>query len=521
MQTTLAPPKPDYHGYLLLLLFVSYALGCWLFFNGMMLELHGHWVRPNDLDAGYLLLGFALYLFWRSGDSRSTGSNVEVSSNVFWRMVSASVFLVCLFAAALAAISATKSVALGLIVAAFVPLCLSIGGTSVLVHSVHGTAIVFMATPIWFVIVPGLQALTASAVNWLLLRGRWPVYVEDNLIFVPNGALEIAAGCAGLKFVQTALALTLIEGFLARRSIRTMAIVGVLAFALALLCNWLRVAAITLLALYLDLQHPWVTDHNWVGWVLFIMLFGPLFFWLGRAELLPTSHTLNRAQNHSQTAAVNAGQFQALKAALPAALVLGLGFGGVWALQQLAVGKTSMAIGQDQLNAAQSLCLQDSALAVSPHPAPASFAGAELSLDCALGNRQYLSLRGYLQETQDREIINAANELVPGLGQLDFGVANAWSTAKKATAKKSAAKRSSRAQNDAPGVFIGPQIKVAYGYYAARRWTAVPSVFKFRSLSRPIYPGPVWALVIVGPTGDTRSGHRIEDSFDAVTKAMQ
>ncbi len=472
----------------------------------MLLELHGHWVRPNDLDAGYLLLACTIYVFWQIGRSQPLRSNAlsAKGSETLWRVASGLLFLVGLVGAALAALSATKSVALGLLVAAFVPLSVSIQGTAILGRTLHGSAIVFMATPMWFVIVPGLQALTASAVNWLLQRGRWPVFVEDNLIFVPQGALEIAAGCAGLKFVQTALALTLIEGFIARRSLRAMAAIGALAFALALLCNWLRVSAITLLALYLDLQHPWVIDHNWVGWVLFVLLFGPLFFWLGRTDL-----------GDDQSAKYSSASLQQRPTTtlLATALTLTVGFGSVWGLNQLTAGGASKSIAERQLDAAQKLCLDETLLGSRPHPAPANFSGAQYILDCAVSDQHYLSLRGYVRETQAREVINPENELLPGLGQLDFVVVNA----QPKDEDSNDGKLSGDANKEAPGLFAASQVTVAYGYYAAQEWTARPSVFKLRSLMRPLYPGPVWALVVIGPANDKE----LEDRFNRVTKAMQ
>lgn|GEM_PF-6263831 len=501
--------------YALLFMLVGYILGCWFFFTDMLVELHGHWVRPNDLDAGYLLLGFAVYVFWQSGRSAATPAPLTNATTknetqfqtpeLLIRIAGGLVFLLCMVAAALASISATKSVALGLLVIAFVPLCLSVRGSALLGGSLHGTAIVFMATPLWFVIVPGLQALTVSAVNWLLQRGRWPVFVEDNLIFLPQGAIEVVAGCAGLKFVQTALALVLIDGFIARRSLRAIVEIGVLAFALALLCNWLRIAAITLLALFLDLQHPWVTDHNWVGWVLFVVLFGPLFYFLGGRDLAAKRPATGVAKSHSAQPHSSASAFL-----LPAALVLSVGFGSVWVLNQLSAGATSTAIGQAQLAAVQALCDREASSNVStdPHPAPANFAGAQYSLDCALGNRQYLSLRGYIRETQANEVINPANELLPGLGQLDFVVVN--------SALDNNTDLTVGSANAAPGLFASAQVKVAYGYYAAHRWTAVPSVFKLHSLMRPLYQGPAWALVVIGPAEDKN----LETAFTRVTQSM-
>jgi len=58
---------------------------------------------------------------------------------------------------------------------------------------------------------------------------------------------------------------------------------------------------------------------------------------------------------------------------------------------------------------------------------------------------------------------------------------------------------------------------VAYGYYAAQKWTAEPSIFKLRSLTRPLYPGPVWAMIVIGPAEDPT----VQSTFDTVANAMQ
>lgn len=457
-----------------LVLFVAYAICCWVFFQPMLLELHGHWVRPNDLDAGYLLLLVTCMMFWQGSADQSTGRSGWVLTSF-----GSIAFVLCLTAAALATITATKSLALGLLVGAFVPLALAVLGKNALGATLQGSALLSLATPAWFVLIPALQALTAVGVNWLLQRGRWPVYVEDNFIFLPEGTLEIAAGCAGLKFVQSALALVLIEGFFNRRNWRAILLIACVATLLAMFCNWLRIAVITLMAFYLDINHPWVFDHNWVGWLVFGVLFGPLFFWLGGKELF--AQPAQALANHTTAKASQSSVLVVFLACLAT------GFGVSSWIQQLVAGKESSAIGELQLAALKAHCLPATAGA---HPAPANFPGATLTLDCALGQGRYLSVRGYLQERQESEIINEVNQLVPGLGQLDFSVANAWSKAQALS------------DDGAPGTFHGPQLSLAYSYYAARRFSPTPSVFKLRSLTRPLYPGPVWALVLTAPAKD-------------------
>ena len=475
-----------------LVLFVAYAICCWLFFQPMLLELHGHWIRPNDLDAGYLLLLVTCLMFWQAPEERSTqGSGWLLTS------LASIAFVLCLTAAALATITATKSLALGLLVAAFVPLAVAVLGKGTLGYTLQVSALLSLATPAWFVLIPALQALTAVAVNWLLQRGRWPVYVEDNFIFLPDGALEIAAGCAGLKFVQSALALVLIEGFFNRRNWRAILLLAGVATVLAMLCNWLRIAAITLMAFYLDIQHPWVLDHNWVGWLVFGLLFGPFFFWLGgRAQFARPVDAL------AEPTSSKAPKSSVLVIFLAC---LACGFGLSYWLQHLVTGKESSAIGERQLAALKTHCVDETA---GVHPAPANFPGATLALDCAIGEGRYLSARGYLEERQEAEIVNEVNQLAPGLGQLDFSVANAWSQAQALSS------------DEVPGTFHSAQLSLAYSYYAAQDFSPTPSVFKLRSLARPLYPGPVWALIVTAPAQDPGLIAAFSDVKTSFTRAQ-
>jgi len=498
-------------------LLASYALLCGLLFTPMISALHSHWTTANDLDAGYLLLAVVVYMLWQLASPASTDRSASYDKPL--RIAALVVFVIAIAAASVAAITANKAVTLALLVAAFAPLCVWVLGTRWLASSIHACAVLLMATPIWFVLVPQLQELTASAVNWLLSRGRWPIFIEGNLITLPQGLLEIAAGCAGLKFLQTALALTLIEGFVARRSFRAMAVIGAFAVLLAIVSNWLRVSAITLLALKLDPNHPWVADHNWVGWVLFGLMFGPLFYWLGSVEFFarkPVPAAAGGAydsntddQSSDRTSADSLGPMSMGATAVRAGLGLVLAFGMAGWLASAAEGATSARIGDAQIAAVKKFC---TAAAVRPLT---SFPGATLSVDCLTKSGRYLALRGFLRELQEQEVINPVNELLPGLGLLEYRViaqpgANA---------------------TDAPAIVQVPgqaTQQIAYGFYATGAWSGNARDYKIRSLLRPFVPGPVYALVVIERSGSEGAFDRhldreldLKAEFERIAGAMQ
>lgn len=498
---------------LLLSLFAGYAALCWWLFTPMMQALHQHWITTNDLDAGYLLLAVFLFVLWQVAPPvaghAGLGDHPKTSISPLIRLASVVLFVLCIAAASVTTITANKSVTLALLVIAFAPLCVWVMGARTLSPAAHACAILLMATPIWFVLVPQLQALTATAVNWLLSRGSWPIYIEGNLIALPQGMLEIAAGCAGLKFLQTALALTLIEGFIARRNWRAMFMIGSIAVVLAIVSNWLRVSVITLLALELDPAHPWVADHNWVGWLIFAAIFGPLFYWLGSVEFFTRKTPADPPTMADEAVPLEhpAWGHQSLRAV--GALVVGFGTAGF--LSTAAEGEASARMGSAQVAAVERFC--DT---LSTQKAVGQFPGAQLVVDCVTAEGRHLALRGYLREQQEREVINPINELVPGVGLLDYYVTSQPGA--------TAASAPARVQLATSGQGGEKTLEVAYGFYASGAWTAKTSHFKLRSLLRPFVPGPVYALILVETPRSPYSAVAkpgIEQEFRAVANALK
>ncbi len=486
-------------------LFAGYAGLCWWAFTPMMHALHNHWTTANDLDAGYLLLAVVGFVLWQLAVEPMAAWSRNKDVVLRWSAFIG--FVLCIAAAGVAAITANKSVTLALLVVGFAPLCVWVFGARMLSTAVHASAILLMATPIWFVLVPQLQTLTSAAVNWLLSRGSWPIYIEGNLIALPQGMLEIAAGCAGLKFLQTALALTLIEGFVARRTWRAMAVIGAASVVLAIVSNWLRVSIITLLALGFDPAHPWVADHNWVGWLLFGVIFGPLFYWLGGVELFPRRAFTETAKPWGLT--TTGGR---------ALAALGIAFGSAYALASSAEGELSERIGEAQVAAVRQYCrdgkegqdIEPTSLAATA----ANFFGAQLTINCVTSGGYQLSLRGYVRELQELEVINPVNQLVPGLGLLEYRVTSQSRQADSATTNSTAE----------PALFSTEQgLSIAYGFYASGGWSSNAQDFKLRSLLRPFVPGPVYALVLVQKPGQTdqRSPKRLAEEFNLLASALQ
>ncbi|MEM7217596.1 MAG: exosortase/archaeosortase family protein [Pseudomonadota bacterium] len=452
------------------ILLVVFALMAWIAFQPMLLALHGHWTTANDIDAGYLLLAVTLVAFALAPPRLGSPSNLLAIAFV------GSIALASLFS-----IAATKSVALALLVGAFPLLVGALGGWSALPRAAHAGAILLMGTPIWFVLTPMLQGLTAAAVAQIFSMLTLPVFIDGNLIALPSGQLEIAAGCAGLKFVQTAIALMLIEGYLSGRRLSSVAIWVLVGALVAIVTNWIRVALITVLALRLGTAHPLILDHNWIGWLLFALAFFPLLL---RMPAGPASGVADGAISDSETHPPRALSWPR------AVLLLLAGLGVAMGLSRLSAGDAARDVAASQVAAVRELCVD------SQHPLPATFVSAPLVLDCRLGDDLWLSLRGYLVERQGAELINPANRFLPGLAMDDYVVTQAGGDA-------------------APVVVASDGMRVAFGYLTGGRWTGSAARFKLASLWRPFRPGPVLALIL------TERGSRARIGLDESAESEQ
>jgi EpsI family protein len=134
-----------------------------------------------------------------------------------------------------------------------------------------------------------LQDMSARANGALMWVSGIPGYMHGNLIEVPAGAIKIAGGCSGLDQFIVGLALAVLYGGLCRdpwrRRLTWVAVMG----ALSLICNWVRIFIITVVAYETDMHASLVRHHLWLGWVLFLIFFLG-FLWA--AEAWNSAHPL-------------------------------------------------------------------------------------------------------------------------------------------------------------------------------------------------------------------------------------
>ena len=142
--------------------------------------------------------------------------------------------------------------------------------------------LLYFALPVWELVNPVLQWLTAVANLWLAELFGIPVVMTELVIHIPEGSFEIAGGCSGLHFFIVALYIATVQGELDRDDMPSRLKLLLLAGSLAVVTNWLRVFIIILAGHLTNMQHFLVkVDHYYFGWVLFAFTL-VFYFWVSK-----------------------------------------------------------------------------------------------------------------------------------------------------------------------------------------------------------------------------------------------
>lgn len=142
-------------------------------------------------------------------------------------------------------------------------------------HTLLAPGLLLFAVPGWNLFVPALQGLTIVVTELLLSLTGVHALVEGDTVHLPDGRFIIEGGCSGLRFLLAALTIIGFIGLWGRQSLLQLAKWLLLAGLLAVVLNQVRVYAIVLVGYVTEMQHSLVHDHEWFGWVLFLLLFTP------------------------------------------------------------------------------------------------------------------------------------------------------------------------------------------------------------------------------------------------------
>ena len=142
--------------------------------------------------------------------------------------------------------------------------------------------LIVIALPIWRWLQQILRDITTEVSDLILSLTSLPYLRTDYRFELPGGIFDVEPGCSGFNFFMIGLTLSIVFSSLNRLSwLRSALVIGA-SILIALIGNWLRVIIIILVGNETKMQHPLVADHLTFGWILYLVLFIPLFFILTR-----------------------------------------------------------------------------------------------------------------------------------------------------------------------------------------------------------------------------------------------
>jgi len=255
-----------------------------------------YWTNDFTYGHGLLVAPLSLFLIWRK---RAVINAVGYTPSFFGVILFLFLNLIWL-TAYLIDVEVVQQYDLLAMVAV---LCLALLGWRNTYHLSFPLLFPLIAMPLWSWLEPVLQFVTTQVVAACLSLVGVPVFVETHFIRIPEGEFSIEEVCAGLRYLLSAIAISLVYAHLHMKKIKTAFLFVGFSILLSLMVNWIRVFSVIVAGHLTNMQHSLIRDHADFGWWLFAFTLIPIF-WFG-------NYLLNREQrdfdgpNNASVAAVN------------------------------------------------------------------------------------------------------------------------------------------------------------------------------------------------------------------------
>lgn len=134
------------------------------------------------------------------------------------------------------------------------------------------------AIPLWDYLNGPLLAMSSLVVGEMVRMAGMPALIEGSSIFIPYGHILIADGCSGLRYFVVALAMGYLIAYLNRYNESRLAAVLLVAAAVGLVTNWIRIFVLIVIGYKTEMQSPLMSDHEYFGWILFAIICLPAIY---------------------------------------------------------------------------------------------------------------------------------------------------------------------------------------------------------------------------------------------------
>jgi exosortase A len=249
-------------------------LAQFLIFNTAWKAFYKTWTS-QDFSYGMAIIPISLFLVWRLRDSLFGLPSLPSY---------AALVGVCVGAAAWFAghITATASVMqFGVIIAGIFTVLAFVGFK---IGRVIWFPLFFllMILPFGGWLTPYLTEWTADAVHVGLRVIGIPVYREGDEFVLPTGRWSVIGACSGLRFLLSAIVLSVLFAHLNYRKLRTSLIFIAVAVLASIFSNWIRAIVTVLTGHATHMRFGPGEEHLWFGWVVFGLVMWATFWFASR-----------------------------------------------------------------------------------------------------------------------------------------------------------------------------------------------------------------------------------------------
>jgi exosortase len=132
------------------------------------------------------------------------------------------------------------------------------------------------ALPLIYPLYLPLQHLAVLFTEILLPIVRIPFHLDGTLFQLHSGQINVAQECSGIKYMMTSLSLAMVLSIWDQLNLKT-TLKWLMLFAIvAIVCNWIRIALLLVLADVSAFEHPWLDSHDSLGWIIYALSLTPL-----------------------------------------------------------------------------------------------------------------------------------------------------------------------------------------------------------------------------------------------------
>jgi EpsI family protein len=233
--------------------------------------------RYGAFSHGYLVLGLALWLAWRS-----LRAEPLPEPRAFWPALLPLAMLLAMLV--LAEVLFIGPVRVALLPPALLAAVALVAGLPTARRLTVPVLFLYLGLPVWNFLNPLLQALTTRMAGQLVLALGVPAQVEGNFVYLPSGTFEIASGCAGLNYFMVALTVAAVAATMLLDELRWRLGVFAAAMVAGVVANWIRVTSLVVIGHATQMQHYLVrVDHLMFGWVVFAVAMLPVYVLVARS----------------------------------------------------------------------------------------------------------------------------------------------------------------------------------------------------------------------------------------------